>query len=268
MSYVGFYINLDRSSERKALLEAQLMRLGLQHRYRRFPAAAGNALGFPNPSLTESEIGCFISHYLVLKQNRNCSTHLHVLEDDVIFSRFTESSIHQVISSDAMENYDIIFLDSDVDVQSRNYRELKERYDLNVNRDSNGTVTSFRLTPIEYIAAMSSYIVNRASIEKLLDIYEQMLHVGVTCPVDLAIRELARAGRIRIGCLFPFVTSIQLDGVNSTIVGRTSDPLSTLAKNIPRRSFFSIAILSRCELTPRRRCRLEQSIRTTSYLVA
>ena len=45
MSYTA-YINLDRSLERRERMEAQLARLGLTNRYRRFSASAGNTLGF------------------------------------------------------------------------------------------------------------------------------------------------------------------------------------------------------------------------------
>src|SRR5258708_15667754 len=85
-AYRGFYINLDRSPERRGEVEAQLKRFGLEHRYRRFPAADGNVLNVPNPRLTNAEIGCFTSHYLVLKENLDSRTHLHIVEDDVVFS--------------------------------------------------------------------------------------------------------------------------------------------------------------------------------------
>jgi GR25 family glycosyltransferase involved in LPS biosynthesis len=68
MSYSGFYINLDRSRERRADVEAQLAQHKLAHAYTRFKAADGNALDLPNPHLKNGEMGCFTSHYLLLKK--------------------------------------------------------------------------------------------------------------------------------------------------------------------------------------------------------
>ena len=62
MTYTGIYINLDRSTERRAVMEDQLTRLGLQDRYARFSAVDGNQLGL-RTSLTDSQIGCFTSHH-------------------------------------------------------------------------------------------------------------------------------------------------------------------------------------------------------------
>jgi hypothetical protein len=52
------------------------------------------------------------------------------------------------------------------------------------------------------------------------------------------IREKSQAGAIRVACLFPFVTSIRLGGITSTITGRNNDDLSALALNLVRHSFF------------------------------
>ena len=47
--YAGFFINLDRSVQRRAETEAELARRDLSLRYRRFAAAEGNMLRAPNP---------------------------------------------------------------------------------------------------------------------------------------------------------------------------------------------------------------------------
>ena len=53
------------------------------------------------------------------------------------------------------------------------------------------------------------------------------------------IREEVRKGRIRVGCLFPFVTTVRLEGVtDNTISGREQDPLTQTAANLARYSFF------------------------------
>jgi hypothetical protein len=239
VSYTGIYINLDRSIERRAAMEAELARHGLGDRYRRFPAADGNILGLPT-SLTDSEMGCFTSHYLVVRDNRDCATHLHVVEDDAMFSRLTDRMIRHVVSSNLMGRYDILFLDSVIDPLQEGlpFREYKELYDNCIIRDEHGNVAKVNFTPIEYVGTASSYLVNSNSIGKLLSVYDEALAGGPKDAVDTMIRKKGQAGAIRVGCLFPFLTSIRLDGITSTITGRKSDDLSALAMNLSRHSFF------------------------------
>ena len=56
MNYTGYFINLDRSTERRTEMEAQLDQLQLRDTYQRLAAADGR-------------------------------THLHILEDDVALAR-------------------------------------------------------------------------------------------------------------------------------------------------------------------------------------
>src|SRR5215467_4599783 len=103
MSYVGYYLNLDRSPERRAEIEAQLVRHGLSVRYQRFPATEGNGLAFPNPHLTDGQIGCFTSHYRVLDANVHSRSYIHIVEDDVVFSKYTNPVITDILSKKYME---------------------------------------------------------------------------------------------------------------------------------------------------------------------
>ncbi len=239
MGYVGFYINLDRSAERKSEMEAQFARYGLQGLYERFPAANGNALKFPISHLTDSEIGCFTSHYSLLKHNVGCRHPIHIVEDDVLFCRFTQKVILQTISSDAFRNYDMIFTDMVVPLLFKALREYKILFDRNVDRDRAGKIVDTRCNIVDYFASTSSYIVNPQSISKLIDIYAQELANGTKLPIDLVIQRKTREGVIRTGCLFPFVTSVRLDGItNQTILGRERDSLMGLALELLRHAFF------------------------------
>ena len=115
MDYAGVYINLDRSTERRAAMEAQIAQHGLTGVYRRFSGADGNILGVSTTLTTTGEIGCFTSHYLVCRDHVDCAKHLHVVEDDTIFAGIMGRTIKAVISSAFMEQYDILFLDSMID---------------------------------------------------------------------------------------------------------------------------------------------------------
>jgi GR25 family glycosyltransferase involved in LPS biosynthesis len=239
VSYAGFYINLDRSVARRGQIEAEIAGQALQHLYQRFAAADGNVRGFPNPHLTDAEIGCFTSHALLLKENLTRASHLHIVEDDAVFSRFTAPTLRAVLAPEVIDGFDIIFTESYVATHNSNYQQCKALYDSSVARDGAGRVTDVRTSIIGYVAGMSSYIVNSRAIPKLVDLFMRELANGTPNPIDLVIREEARKGTLRVGCLFPFVTSVRLDGVvDNTIPDRKQDPLTQIAANLARHSFF------------------------------
>jgi GR25 family glycosyltransferase involved in LPS biosynthesis len=239
VTYTGFYINLDRSTGRRTEIEGEISRYGLSHLYRRFPAADGNILNFPNPHLSNSEIGCFTSHLLLLQQNMASVTHLHVVEDDAVFSRFTGEILNVVSASDTIDQHDILFTETFITPLNLDYKACKEIYDKSIDRDAVGRVTQVRPSIINFVAGTSSYLVNRRSIPKLVELFSQVLKSGAPVNVDLVIREAAKAGKIRVGCIFPFVTTIKLEGVtDNTIHGRTHDSLTEVLAGLGRGSFF------------------------------
>lgn len=238
VNYTGVYINLDRSTARRAAMEAELGRHGLADCYRRFDAADGNVLGIPT-TLTEREIGCLTSHYLVCKEHRDSPAHLHILEDDAVLSPLMAEAIRTVISPGLLERYDILFLDGVIDPLQAGlpFRHYKELYDQCVDRDDGANVIKVNFRPIVHVATTTSYLVNCRSIRKLLAVYESVLAKPVKDPIDIMIRNKGQAGALRVACLFPFLTSVRLDDA-TTIAGRESDALSVLAVNLSRRSFF------------------------------
>jgi GR25 family glycosyltransferase involved in LPS biosynthesis len=255
MSYTGFYINLDRSRERRAQVEAQLAQYSLEHAYTRFKAADGNALDLPNPHLKSGEMGCFTSHYLLLKKNLDAPQHLHVIEDDVVFSSHADKVIRATIDTGGLDSYDIIFTDTYVPINVDAFRMYKELYDRSVARDGSGAIVNAAFTVIDLagwlFATTSSYLVNSKSIRKLYNIYTNELTNGPRVPIDLLIRNKAAQGVIKVGCIFPFITSVRLDDdIGTTIADRAAigrhDKLTVLAGDIARHSFFIEGSLSRC----------------------
>ena len=242
MTYTGFYINLDRSIQRKEEIETQLAQHRLERIYQRFRATEGDNLNLPNTSLKAGEMGCFMSHHLLIKANLEQAAHLHVIEDDVLFSHYTESAIRSIITSGTFDRYDIIFTDMAIPASNFYYKGYKDLYEQCVTRDSSGEAQNvkFRLINLkdERFASTASYVVNNKSIKKIHQIYDREITNGPRMPVDFLIREKAHEGAIRVGCIFPFVTSIRLEHViNTTIRGRY-DAIPVLAAEIARHSFF------------------------------
>lgn len=237
--YIGYYINLDRSIARREEIEADIARHGLQGLYRRFPAADGNILASPIGRLTHSEIGCFTSHYLLLKQSATSQMHLHVVEDDVVFSPCVGQAIESVIASGAIDQFDMLFTET-LPVSARSdYKQVKKLYDNSLERDAAGNVSCIHPVLINYLVGTTSYIVNYRSVPRLLEILERELMNGPIEALDLVIRRAAAEGAIRIGCLFPFVTALSIEEItNTTIADRTTDRLGRLARGLVRHSFF------------------------------
>ena len=66
---------------------------------------------------------------------------------------------------------------------------------------------------------MSSYFVMPGSIDKVLAAFARGLAAGPTRPIDLFVREEAQAGRLRLGCIFPFITTpYHVDGALPTTI--------------------------------------------------
>ncbi|MDX2027822.1 MAG: glycosyltransferase family 25 protein [Alphaproteobacteria bacterium] len=251
MGYTGFYINLDRSTVRRAEIEAELSRYGLSGHYQRFVAAEGNPQSFPNPAkLKEGEMGCFRSHYLLLKANVNSSKPLHVVEDDAVFSQFTGDALRAVIAEGNLNHYDIVYTDLFIPTSNVLYRELKKAYDKNIVRDATGRVTQAYFSVMDMkgqkFASTASFLVNPQAIGKLHHLYEAELVKGPTLPIDLYICQKAAEGVLKVGCVFPYVTSIKVALESDTTIRGSNPQLSEFAANLVRRSFFIEADLQDC----------------------
>jgi GR25 family glycosyltransferase involved in LPS biosynthesis len=239
MAYTGVYINLDRSTERRVAMEDQISRYGL--RYERFSAADGNVLGVPT-TLTPGEIGCFLSHCLLARRYLDCSTHIHVVEDDVLFASRVANIIDEIISSSMLDKYDILFLDSIVSPFTADalqfLRKARRMYNELVRRDACGNVVGVALTTRDYMAGTTSYLINARSVGKLLSVYESAIKDGVSVPIDMVIRAAGLAGALRVACAFPSITSVRTDEFNTTISDRGHGMHSLDAMSLLRRSFF------------------------------
>jgi hypothetical protein len=250
MSYDGFFINLARSAERRAEVEEQLVRFGFSHLYRRFEAIDGAGLAGAGSGLSAGEAACFLSHTGAIGQNLAIPRHLHIVEDDVLFSRHTAEVIDRVTAGEDFARYDILFADIGLTVRNDYYRVLKGMFDRSVTRDESGEVTAWRfstldLAPLEFTCA-SSYVVNRASVAKLHALCAAEAEAGPRLPFDLFLRRKFQERALRLGCIFPFVTSVRLERTLATTMEGRHDALSVLAANIARQSFFVACDWQRC----------------------
>lgn len=242
MNYIGFYINLDRSTARRAEIEAQFVLYGLQDKYRRFIAADGNTLGFPNPHLSDGELGCFLSHYLLLKENLGTTQALHVIEDDVVFSSFAGDAIASLVDGRSLAHYDIVYTDVHVPISNVVYKKYKDLFEQSVQRNDTGAVTQLGLNVVDLknvgFASTASMIISPNAVSKLHDLYHAELVKGADRPIDLFIRQKTEEGVLNVATIFPFVTSVRLEQIMDTTLGDQDLRRIALAGTIARHSFF------------------------------
>lgn len=250
MKYTGFYINLDRSPERQEEIEKELARNGLGGLYSRFAASDGNTLNFPNTHpILENELGCFTSHYRLLMENRDSPRPLHVIEDDILLSPAVETMLDELISNGELAKYDIIYTDVNIPVTSNYCVTYKEIYNQNVKLDKNGRIESTRFSIIDMkdmeLASTCSMLINPRSIANLAELFEYELRRGARMPVDFLIRHLCNHSALKVGCLFPFVTSIKPENYLQTTIHSRPDVKTIRANHMLRHSFFIGADLNK-----------------------
>jgi len=237
MPYVGWYINLDRSPERRAQMEAQFACLDPVGRYSRFPAVDGNADGLTGHGLTDTELGCLMSHYRLLQMHQDSASHLHIVEDDIVLARRTVSFVERIVGSGMLDDWDILFTETTVPMVVAWCAEGRAQYRKMIERAEDGTAARVEFRLIEYVGVMASYLVNRRSVRAICDIIGQELDRGARIPIDLLIRTKAREGQLRVRSLFPFITSIRPGAIPSTVrEGVVSQ--SRLAMELNRYSYF------------------------------
>lgn len=239
--YRGYFINLDKNIDRLMHVEKQLFDYKLKSRYTRFPACAGNALKLKAPKLSPGQIGCFSSHYLLLKSQINSPAHVHVTEDDVVFSPAIAAVLDSQLPRGLLGDYDLLYTEVFIPIDQRHVRDMAVRFRQSTLLDEKGcvkSVTNFSVLPLKdrVFACTASYLVNKRSIAKVVSILEEAMQSEITMPIDLYFRQKTYEGRIKAGCLFPFVTTVNLR------LSQASDIALSPRKNLET-SLFATTIL-------------------------
>ncbi len=248
MSFVGRYINMDASLQRRAAMEARFEAIGLAHRYTRFAGIDGRTLDASRSPLSPGELGCFMSHYRCIVESDVEDHHIHIVEDDVVLAPQNASLLEQVIG-DAAPKCDILFTDIFMPLNMITLYEMMTQYRATGLLDQRLRPPAARMPAYviypnigrQPFGGATSYVVNRASRRKLIELLEAEIANGPTQPIDMLYRILANDGRIETLCTMPFLTSIEADSIrDTTIVGRAQDIDSAVAFFVLR-SFFYLA---------------------------
>jgi GR25 family glycosyltransferase involved in LPS biosynthesis len=246
MEFVGRYINMAASTERRGQMQEQFARLGYSELYQRFEAIDGHAVVDTPASLSPAELGCYMSHYHCITAGGPADMHVHVVEDDVVFGTQTVPLLAQV-PDEVMDQCDIMFTDIFVPLNAQAIFNLIEYY------RPTGMIAARHLPPdqrmpsclmfanirhIEF-GGCTSYVINKNSRHKFRRLLDERMKYGVGEPIDMAIRKMANAGEITAYCVLPFLTSIRPDSIyKTTMVDRGQDKSTEMAFFLLRNYFF------------------------------
>jgi GR25 family glycosyltransferase involved in LPS biosynthesis len=221
--YVGRYINLDRSPDRRRDMEDMIGKLGLADRYERFVGVEGRDAP-PHPGVRNpSELGCLLSHLGVISAGAATDRWLHVLEDDAVISRFAGPVIEALIASPDVAAYDIVFTNTRLSLDVAAAARLRGLFDASVMTAATGEVTSVRtvtlvpLATVDFVLA-TSYLVNPRSIAKTAELLSYCLDNEPFTAIDNVFSRLSRSGRLSMACTVPFLTLARW-GIDSTTHG-------------------------------------------------
>jgi len=174
-----------------------------------------------------------------------------VIEDETIFASCARDVIKRVIAAGFLDDYDMIYTDISVPLRNEVHKLYKSAYDKAVKRDAQGKIESAAFNVLNVCnrpyASTSSFLVNRRSIGKIHDIFAHELLNGTGNPVDLIIRDFNHRGRLKVGCIFPFVTSVRLGNSFSSTVDPRADREPELAVDIARVLFFIESNWDQCQ---------------------
>lgn len=230
---VGRYINLDRSTARRAAVEAQFERLGLKDRYTRFAAVDGAARPAVE-GLKPGEVGCFLSHYGVLCEHAGDGRHVHVVEDDVVFGPQT-ATIIDMVADQALTAVDVLYTDVSPNFNQLLFLSMVENLrETGMMDPVQRTVFDGRPFPLniafldlggQAFTSSNAYIVGHRSIERLVAAMAAEIARGPTMPVDVFYAQQFSSGAFSARCTVPFLTSV---APPHSAPGTIGDPRETM----------------------------------------
>ena len=222
-------------------MEHKLASLGIAAQYDRFPAVDGRTIR-TSSNRSPGEVGCFRSHLDVLTMAADSRRAVHVMEDDVLLCDLTVPAIDSVVRGRAFRDFDIVFLEMSVTPTLESIRALHALFEKSTNHGSVPIIDPKQLRIIDvqnqYRYGTTSYVVGAKSIDRVLGILEAAWSHGPVDPIDVVIQDAARAGQLRLGCCFPFVTSIDLHLTQASTADRKAMPEAALVRQILRYAFY------------------------------
>jgi hypothetical protein len=241
LPFRGVYINLERSKNRRAHIDAQLRKFGLQGHYQRFAAVDGRQLQHGTLHVTPDEVAALMSHVAALRHLMRYKKSEHILEDDTVLSKYVAPVMTKLIAQGIFDEYDMVYTDiivvPDPDIVSF-FAGVVGKTAFEIARSP----ADFSIVNLKTIifTGSNSYFVGPNSIERVSENLQSEIRNGPTLPIDLHLNSQIREGAIRAACIIPFITSVHPEfSQNPEVAGRQVQPADKLlAIDLLRRLFF------------------------------
>jgi GR25 family glycosyltransferase involved in LPS biosynthesis len=239
----GLFINLDRSPDRRLKMEKQIEALGLGDTYKRFPAVDGRVASRRATSsrLSDGEVSIFKSHFDAIQTAQETNTYTHVMEDDAILSRWLKPYLIHAEKLGLLSLSDIVFLDFGFRPDLFSFKYLAQASAQGFQKPkAQRSAADFNLIDVRlhYSMGMASYVVNPASVPKLVSLLHSEWIAGPRLAIDIFVRKLIEERIIKVGGVLPFLTTVGLDEAIATQSGRQDDATTMAATTMLRQSFF------------------------------
>ena len=238
--YQGFFINLDRNEKRRQALMQHLEEMGAASRYQRVAAVDGRAVLHQYPTnINPGQLGLWLSHIKLLEAASGSDAHLHIIEDDAIFSTHAVNSFDALLAEADVTfgDWDLIF--TDVLVPPTDLRFFLTASLAMEKIEQVGGQALVNLQSYGF-SCTSSFFLNKRSIAKYANLISDTWTLGLH--IDIYIRKLVEKGMLKAYLTVPFLTSVSRDSLQSDILGgEVNRSLAVL--DAYRRTFFQNADL-------------------------
>ncbi len=201
----GRILNIQRAKDRWDSMESQLKRLGWSGSHRRHLAQTAaeeeaKTLGLRNGG----ELGLWRSTTELLAAwlatSPGPDAVLHVLEDDTVLHPSLPLLVEPL--GQAKPCLDVIFPETFLTVDLyRRFRELERRR-------QKSDASYLLLDGGQYLACSSSYLLSHQGAHRLLQAMQEQEESGRLVPIDMALRNWIRAGRLTAAITLPFFSTI------------------------------------------------------------
>ncbi len=219
----GFYINLDRTPDRAAYMQAQLARLGLAWVQRHRAVDAADLAVPPGCPLLPAEVACFLSHLQVL-QRAPADAHVLVLEDDTELSDQLLEIVMPAVRG-GLPGVDIVFLECQPHISLPHVSALWTAANKHFQLDPVHGFTR-RISGVELLDAGTyyrwgcpAYVVTPHGRARLVPMLEAWLRHGPQMPIDRHFEAALAGGQLRGAITMPFLATTGLQWHGRSTIG-------------------------------------------------
>lgn len=210
----SYYINLDRATARRELIERQIVESNLDFTIERFAAINGESYKNTVDTLSAGQLGCWQSHLRLIETSLSNNEDLLIIEDDEYFSSKLNNLMHVKPSFD----WDIIYLDATF-VEIEDYLFISRSYHKNL---SNG-LRIIEIPSNSTVYGTHAYLINGEKKKKIFEILLKNSETGL--PIDNVFAAAIQERRINAGITLPLLCAPGKETENSQINNQTH-PLS------------------------------------------